>query len=114
MLLLASLDAKFRRAAQLAGPQLCSVATDDASAAEARQHDVPPVEVRLAVMSRPSSSQQHPRLPAASHCEHPVSMLTACGWYREQTCDKHALVACTEAPPVELTHHLGGGELLQQ
>ena len=46
VVLLASLDAKFRQDAQLAGPQVCSVAVDDASAAEARRHDVPPLEVR--------------------------------------------------------------------
>ncbi len=45
-MLLASLDAKFRRDAQLAGPQICSVALDDASADVARDHGIQPLEVR--------------------------------------------------------------------
>ena len=49
VVLLASLDAKFREDAQLAGPQVRSVAVDDASAAEAREHGISPLEVRLTV-----------------------------------------------------------------
>ena len=44
VVLLASLDAKFRRDAQLAGPQICSVATDDALRDVARESGMPPFE----------------------------------------------------------------------
>ena len=46
VVLLASLDAKFRRDAQLAGPQVRSVATDDASAGVAREAGIQPLDVR--------------------------------------------------------------------
>jgi len=67
VVLLASLDAKFRQDAQLAGPQVCSVAADDASAAEARRHDVPPLEVLLTGAMDPRAASNAPcHIPSAS------------------------------------------------